>query len=92
MNFATALFGPAPGTAGAKVQLALLRALRTFLQGVVAALGTGVAGSAILTTGYWETVGVAIVGAAITAIASFIQNVISILPADPTQKPIPTGN
>jgi hypothetical protein len=57
-----------------------VKALRTFLQGIAAALGTGGAGSAVLGTGYWETVGVACIGAGITGVATFIQGVAGTLP------------
>lgn len=86
MNVAAALFGKSPGATGEKFKLAALRALRTFIQGFAAAFGTGGAGSAILSTGYWETFAVSVLGAAITAFASFLQNLASFLPDDPTQK------
>ena len=86
MNLAAAIFGKSPGPTGKKFQLAALRALRTFIQGLAAAFGTGGAGAAILSTGYWETFGVSVLGAAITAFASFLQNLASFLPDDPTQK------
>jgi len=87
MNLAAAIFGSAPApTTEANLKLAALRALRTFIQGVVAAFGAGGAGSAILATGYWETFGVSVLGAAITALASFLQNVAAFLPQDPTQR------
>jgi hypothetical protein len=97
MNFAAALFGSSPAaTIGEKFKLAFLRGSRTFLQGVAAALAAGGAGAEILSTGYWETVGVAILGAAITGLVSFLQNVAAFLPDDPTQKapspnPTPPG-
>lgn len=87
MNLTAAILGSAPQrAAGDRIRIAALRALRTFLQGIAAAFGAGGAGSAILSTGYWETFGVAVLGAAITAIASFLQNVASFLPDDPTQQ------
>jgi hypothetical protein len=86
-GIAETLVGSSPGrTFGEKLGIAGLRALRTFLQGVAAAFGTGAAGAEILSTGYWETFGVSVLGAVITAIASFIQNAASFLPEDPTQK------
>jgi hypothetical protein len=88
MNTA-AIFGKAPGSTGDRFRTAALRALRTFIQGVAAAIGAGGVGSAILSTGYWETLGVAILGAALTAVVSFLQNVAAFLPDDPTQRPAP---
>lgn len=87
MQIRAVLLGSSPGaTIGEKASLAFWRAVRTFLQGVAAAFGTGAAGSAILSKGYWLTFGVACLGAGITAIASFIQNIASFLPVDPTQQ------
>lgn len=84
---AAAVVGSAPGrTIGEKFKLAGLRALRTFIQGVAAAFPAGGTGAAILGTGYWETFGVAVLGAMITALASLLQNLASFLPEDPTQK------
>ena len=57
-----------------------IKELRTLLQGLAAALGTGGAGSAVLGTGYWETVGVACIGAGITALASLLQGLAGQLP------------
>lgn len=82
-----AVFGSAPGDSfGEKAKLAALRALRTFLQGVAAAVPTGGIGSEILTVGYWEMFGVAVIAAALAAVASFLQNIAAFLPDDPTQK------
>ena len=82
-----AVFGSAPGDSiGAKAKLAALRSLRTFIQGVAAAIPTGGIGSEILTVGYWEMFGVAVIAAALAALASFLQNIAIILPDDPTQK------
>jgi hypothetical protein len=70
MSTIEALVAPAPGKGVAgKAKTAALRALRTFIQGVAAALVTGAAGTAIATIGYWEMVGIAVIGAAITALA-----------------------
>lgn len=86
MNVANVVVGhAAKSSGGASVKLAALRALRTFLQGVAASFGTGAAGDAILDATYWEAVGVAIIGAAITAFASFIHNISTFLPVDPSQ-------
>jgi hypothetical protein len=90
MSVVTTLVGRSPGASvGAVAGTAALRALRTFLQGIAASFGTGGAGAAILSTGYWKMVGISIIGAAITALASFIQNVSLALPEDPTQKKAP---
>ena len=78
----TSIVAGAPGTGWPKVKLALLRALRTFLQGVLGAFGSGAAGAAILTTGYWATFWVACLAALIAALVTFLHNVISWLPAD----------
>ena len=82
-----AIFGGAPGdTWGDRFRLAGFRALRTLLQAVVAALPTAGVGSAVLSAGYWQTFLVALVGALVTAIASFLQNIAGFLPTDPTQR------
>jgi hypothetical protein len=81
------VLGSSPGTTfGDKLQVASLRATRTFLQGVAAAFPTGGVAASALDAGYWKAFGVAVVGAAITALVSFINNVASFLPEDPTQK------
>lgn len=83
-----AIIGSAPGTDwGDRFRLAALRAIRTLLQGIVAAVPTAGVGSAVLTTSYWQTFLLAVLGALVTALASFVQNVSSFLPADPTQRP-----
>jgi hypothetical protein len=65
-----ALFGSAPGaTLGATLKLAFLRALRTFIQGVVAALPAAGVGTGILDASYWETFGYSVIAAAIAALA-----------------------
>ena len=51
------------------MKLALLRAVRTLLQGIVAAFGTAGVGTTVVTTGYWKAFMVALAGAGITAIA-----------------------
>jgi len=82
------LIGSAPATtAGAKVKLALWRAVRTLIQGIAAAFPSAGAGTVVLSTGYWETFVYACLAALITAVVSFLQNVASFLPDDPTQKP-----
>lgn len=88
MSAIAALVGSSPGKGvGGKVETAALRALRTLIQGVAASLVTGAAGTAIVTVGYWEMVEISVIGAAVTALASFLQNIASFLPEDPTQKP-----
>lgn len=86
MNISAAVLGRAPGeTFGARVRLSLLRAARTLLQGVAGAFPAAGAGAELLTTGYWETFGFAVLTAAIAALVSFLQNVADFLPEDPTQ-------
>jgi hypothetical protein len=91
--FLPMLFGSIPDSAARKwpdrLKLAGLRALRTFLQGVAGALVAGGPGSAALSVGYWEAFGIAVIGAAIAALASFLQNVAAFLPDDPGQNPAP---
>lgn len=65
------------------------RALRTFLQAVAAALVGSGPGSATLSVSYWEALEVALLGAVLTGIASFLQNMASFLPSDPGQNPRP---
>ena len=90
MGIASALFGSAPGTTFKdNVKLAALRALRTLIQGWVAAFPASGAGAEILNAGYWETVGYSALAAVIAAFVSFLQNIAKILPDDPTQTPLP---
>jgi len=86
MRYAKALIGSAPGDLGARVGLSFLRALRTFLQGVAAALVSAFPGQTFFEVTYWEAFGFSVLAAGITAVASFIQNVANILPTDPTQR------
>jgi hypothetical protein len=82
-----AVVGRAPGaTFGETAKLASYRALRTFIQGVAASLGTGAVGTSVLDASYWEAFGVSVLGALITAGVSFLQNIATFLPTDPTQK------
>lgn len=85
---ARAIIGSAPGASwGDRVRLAALRAVRTLLQGIVAAFPTAGAGTAVLSASYWHTFTLAVLGALVTALASFIQNISLFLPADPPQRP-----
>jgi hypothetical protein len=87
-NAAVVLGSSAPGdSVREKFKLSALRGLKTFLQGVAASLPTGGAGAEILEVGYWEMVGVAIIAAAFAGLASFIQNISTFLPDDPTVTP-----
>jgi hypothetical protein len=86
MNTLAAVVGSSPGPFLHAVRLAGLRALRTLLQGLAAALVSAAPGAAILHTGYWETLGFTCLGALFTAIASFLNNAAGFLPSDPTQK------
>lgn len=83
---AAALFAhaPGPGIPG-RLKLAFLRALRTFLQGVAGAFPSAGAGTAVLSTGYWETFLFAVIAACIAGVVSLLQNLASFLPEDPTQ-------
>jgi hypothetical protein len=82
-----AIIGRAPGTEWRdRLRLALLRATRTLIQGIVAALPTAGLGTAVLSASYWQTFLLALVGALVTAVASFLQNIAAFLPADPTQQ------
>ena len=86
MKVTSVLFGSSPGESlGDKATLAFWRAVRTFIQGVVAAAGTGAAATQLLDATYWEGLGVSVLGALFTALLSFLQNVAKILPDDPTQ-------
>lgn len=86
MSMTTAVIGSSPGrTSGKKVRLASLRALRTLIQGIAAAFPSAGAGTVVLSTGYWQTFGYACIAALITAVVSFLQNVATFLPEDPTQ-------
>ena len=87
-SLASTLGGGSPGaTIGARARLAALRATRTLIQGVAASFGTGAAGATLLTATYWEAFGVSVIGALITAVIPFAQNVAAFLPPDPTQSP-----
>jgi hypothetical protein len=86
VNVLRALFGSSPGGVGDKIKLALLRALRTFLQGTAAALVSAFPGQTFFDVSYWEAFGFSILAAGITALASFLQNIAGILPDDPTQQ------
>jgi hypothetical protein len=86
MAMATALIASSPGqTVAAKLKVASLRALRTLIQGIAGAFPSAGAGTVVLSTGYWQTFGYACLAALITAAVSFLQNVATILPADPAQ-------
>ena len=78
---------PHTKTGGIPVKSAAVRALRTLIQGVAGAFPAAGAGTAILSTGYWQTFGYSCLGAGITAVVSFLNNVATFLPEDPTQAP-----
>jgi hypothetical protein len=86
MGLKNVVLTSSPGTGWKKVKGAAWRALRTLLQGITASVATGAVGSTALDAGYWESVGVSILGAAITAFVSFLNNVAAFLPADPSQQ------
>jgi hypothetical protein len=86
MPTAAKILGSSPGgTTGEKAKTAFYRALRTLIQGLAAAFPAAGTGVAILSTGYWHTFAYACLAALITAIVSFLQNIATILPEDPTQ-------
>lgn len=85
MQYLVAFFGSSPGAFFERVLLAFIRALRTFFQGVLAALVSALAGKSIVDTGYGKAFEFAVVAAAVTALASFLHNVSGFLPNDPTQ-------
>ena len=65
--------------------MALLRSLRTLLQGIAASVPAASAGSAVLSISYWSAIGYSILGAFVTAFVALLQNVAKFLPDDPTQ-------
>ena len=85
MQYLIAFFGSSPGAFFERVLLAFIRALRTFVQGVLAALVSAFAGKSIVDTSYGKAFQFAVVAAAVTALASFLHNVAGFLPDDPTQ-------
>ena len=87
MQYLVAFFGSSPGAFFERVLLAFIRSLRTFVQGVLAALISALAGKSIVNTGYGKAFEFAVVAAAVTALASFLHNVAGFLPNDPTQTP-----
>ena len=92
MNRVQAVFGSVPNTVdnwGARIELAGLRALRTFLQAVAAAIPTGGAGTVVIDVSFLEGLLVAVIGAFLAAVASFLQNLAKFLPDDPGQNPNP---
>jgi hypothetical protein len=84
---ARTLLGRAPGDFMSRMRLATLRSLRTFIQGIAGAFPAAGIGTAVLTTGYWETFGYSCIAAAVAAITCLLQNVATIFPEDPTQRP-----
>lgn len=75
------VFGSAPGpTWRDRMRLALLRALRTLVQGLAGAFPTAGAGMMVLSTGYWQAFGYACLAAVVAAAVSFLQNVAEFLP------------
>jgi hypothetical protein len=85
MRYLVAFFGSSPGAFFERVLLAFVRSLRTFVQGVLAALVSAFAGKSIVDTDYGKAFQFAVVAAAVTALASFLHNVAGFLPNDPTQ-------
>ena len=87
MAVAEILLGASPGkSCQEKAQLASGRALRTLLQGIAGAFPSAGVGSAVLETGYWQTLGFACLAALVAGVVSFLHNAAVFLPMDPTQK------
>jgi hypothetical protein len=81
------ILSSSPGdTVRDKARGAALRALRTLIQGVGAAFPAAGVGTAVLSKGYWLTLGYSCLAAVITAVVSFLNNVAVFLPQDPSQK------
>lgn len=88
MSIVTAVAARAPGiTFSDRLRTALLRALRTLLQGLAGAFPAAGMGTVVLTTSYWTSFGYAALAALITALISFLQNVADFLPTDPHSQP-----
>lgn len=87
VNARSLLLGGAPGEFKDRTRIALLRAVRTMLQGVAGAFPAAGLGTAVLTTTYWATFGYSCIAAGVAALACLLQNVAAIFPEDPTQKP-----
>jgi hypothetical protein len=85
MQYLVAFFGSSPGAFFERVLLAFIRALRTFVQGALAALVSALAGKSIVNASYGKAFEFAVVACAFTALASFLHNVMGFLPNDPTQ-------
>jgi hypothetical protein len=85
MKYLVAFLGSSPGAFFERVLIAFIRSLRTFVQGVLAALISAFAGKSIFDTGYGKAFGFAMIAAAVTALTSFLHNVAGFLPNDPTQ-------
>lgn len=88
MSIVTAVAAHAPGiTFSERLSAAMLRALRTLLQGLAGAFPAAGMGTAILTTSYWTSFGYAALAAVVTALISFLHNVADFLPTDPHSRP-----
>jgi hypothetical protein len=85
MKYLVAFLGSSPGAFFERVLLAFVRSLRTFVQGVLAAVVSAFAGMSIFDAGYGKAFSFAVIAAAITALTSFLHNVAGFLPDDPTQ-------
>jgi hypothetical protein len=96
MNKATkALIGRSPGQSiGDRIELAALLALRTLLQSLAAAFPAAGAGTFVLDTSYWRTLGYSCLAALVSAAVSFLQNISSLLPetAMSATGPVFSGN
>ena len=86
MSVAATLFGGSPAaTFLDKVKKAAWRAVRTLLQGVVAAFPAAGPASTIVNATYWRTWQASVLVALTASLVSFLQNVVSAIP-DPGQE------
>jgi hypothetical protein len=83
------IVGRSPRTSTGKtpVRSALVRALRTLIQGIAGAFPAAGPGSAILSTSYWQTFAYSCLAALVTAVVSFLNNIALFLPEDESQAP-----
>lgn len=83
MSLTSNILGGAPGdTPGQKARKAAWRALRTLLQGVVAAFPAAGPGSTFVDVTYWRMWWASVLVAATAAVVSFLQNLLAIIPSD----------
>ena len=80
------ILGSLPADIVDRLKLALLRALRTLLQGVAGAIPAAGPGSVMLSTSYWSALGYGCLTAVAAAVVSLLMNIADFLPEDPTVK------